>query len=87
MKFGQHLRRAELSFNDKAGLDLSFVSYKNLKKLLKRVLENYKLYSEWQGGQNQFTLAEVEEFYLESAEKFMGNIHFCPSFCRNSQFR
>lgn len=72
MKFGQHLRRAELSFNDKAGLDLSFVSYKNLKKLLKRVLENYKLYSEWQGGQNQFTLAEVEEFYLESAEKFMG---------------
>ena len=72
MKFAHNLNRAELSFNDIVGLDLRWVQYKSLKKLLKRSLgyysswqELYKLYD----GINSVELEHKRELYLETAEK------------------
>lgn len=73
MKFGKKLRRAEANFNQTVGLELSFISYKNLKKQLKQTLEHFKAYQETSSSIGSGpTLLHSENLYLESAEKFMG---------------
>lgn len=73
MKFGKKLRRAEANFNQTVGLELSFISYKNLKKQLKQTLEHFKAYQETSSSIGSGpTLLYSENLYLESAEKFMG---------------
>jgi len=75
MKFGQNLRRAEQIFRDIVGVDLRFVSYKKLKKLLKLSLQYY---TEWLDMKHECLRSanpqtqEAETLYLETAEKFMG---------------
>lgn len=73
MKFGKKLRRAEANFNQTVGLELSFISYKNLKKQLKQTLEHFKAYQDTSSSIGSGpTLLHSENLYLESAEKFMG---------------
>jgi len=74
MKFGKKLRRAESNFNQTIGLELSFISYKNLKKQLKQTLENFKSWQDLSNGVVGGTgpTVHAENLYLESAEKFMG---------------
>jgi len=74
MKFGKKLRRAESNFNQTIGLELSFISYKNLKKQLKQTLEHFKAYRDVSNGANIGAAPTInaENLYLESAERFMG---------------
>jgi len=72
MKFEKKLRRAEGNFNQTVGLDLKFISYKNLKKQLKQTLTKFKEFQEAAAANAGPQRVFSENLYLESAEKFMG---------------